>query len=80
MAASTDVAAPRAPLPQRTVKYYRDVMTELRKVTWPERAQIQQATIGIIGIVLFAGAVIALLDVLLQAVLVRGIPSLFSGR
>ena len=80
MASSTDVAAPQPSLPTRTVKYYRDVMTELRKVTWPERAQIQQATIGIIGIVLFAGAVIAIMDVLLQAVLVRGIPSLFAGR
>ena len=42
--------------------------------------QIRQATIGIIVVVLFVGAVIALMDVVLQQVLVRWIPSLFAGR
>ena len=60
--------------------FYRDVAAEMRKVTWPDRAQIQQATIGIIAIVLFVGAVIALLDVAIQQVFVRGLPALFSGR
>ena len=59
---------------------YDNVRTELRKVTWPDLPQIRQATIGIIAVVLFVGAVIALMDVVLQQVLVRWIPGLFTGR
>ena len=59
---------------------YDNVMAELRRVTWPDLGQIRQATIGIIAVVLFVGAIIALLDVVLQQVLVRWIPQLFGGR
>jgi len=59
---------------------YDSVRSELRKVTWPDVGQIRQATIGIIAIVLLIGAIIALLDVVLQQVLVRWIPQLFGGR
>ena len=51
----------------RLVTFYHDVMSEMKKVTWPDRAQLQQATIQIIIFVLVIGAVIALLDVALQA-------------
>ena len=67
-------------LPKRAVGFYQDVMAEMRKVTWPDVGQIRQATIGIIVVVLLVGAVIALMDVALQAILVRGIPAIFSGR
>jgi preprotein translocase subunit SecE len=73
---ATEVAAKS--FPARVVDFYHDVMAEMRKVTWPDVAQIRQATIGIIIVVLLVGAVIGLLDVLLQQVLVRGIPALFS--
>jgi len=76
---AVEVARPRS-LPQRMTTFYHDVAAEMRKVVWPDRPQIQQATIGIIAIVLFVGAVIALLDVAIQQVLVRGIPSLFGAR
>ena len=59
---------------------YENVKNELRKVTWPDVGQVRQATIGIIAVVLFVGAIIALLDVVLQQVLVRWIPQLFGGR
>ncbi|MFL5574848.1 MAG: preprotein translocase subunit SecE [Gemmatimonadaceae bacterium] len=58
---------------------YENVRAELRKVTWPDRGQIRQATIGIIAVVLFVGAVIALLDVSLQFLLVR-VPTMLTGR
>jgi preprotein translocase subunit SecE len=64
----------------RVVQFYHEVMQEMRRVTWPDVAQIRSATIGIIIVVLAVGALIALLDVVLQQVLVRGIPSLFGGR
>jgi preprotein translocase subunit SecE len=55
-----------------------EVRQEMRKVTWPDRTQLRQATIAIIVFVLIIGAVIALMDLALQAILVRGIPSLFG--
>ena len=64
----------------KVVTYYNDVLTEMRKVTWPDRAQLKDTTIKIIIFVLILGAIIALIDVVLQAVLVRGIPSLFAGH
>lgn len=63
----------------RLVAFYHEVMAELRKVTWPEHGQVRQATIAIIIFVLLFGLVIWLLDIVLQGVLVRLIPSLFAG-
>lgn len=66
-------------LPQKVVTFYRDVVAEMRKVTWPDRPQVQSLSIGVIAISLFIGGVIWLLDLILQFVLVRGIPSLFGA-
>ena len=74
------VEVAREGLPTRIVNFYRDVVAEMRKVAWPDRGQVRQATLGIIAIVLFVGAVIALLDVAIQQVFVRGLPALFAGR
>jgi preprotein translocase subunit SecE len=60
------------------VNFYNDVVAEMRKVTWPERDQVSKATIAIIIFVLLIGLVIFFLDLVLQGVLVRLIPSLFS--
>jgi preprotein translocase subunit SecE len=68
----------KAGLPARIVSFYHDVVAEMRRVTWPDPAQIRQATLGIIGVVLFIGAVIGLLDLVLQTVVVKGLPSLFA--
>ena len=60
-------------------EFLREVRAELKKVTWPDWPQLRQATITIIAFVLLIGAFIALMDVTLQAVLVRAIPSLFGS-
>jgi preprotein translocase subunit SecE len=60
------------------VNFYNDVVAEMRKVTWPERDQVSKATVAIIIFVLLIGLVIFFLDLVLQGVLVRLIPSLFS--
>jgi preprotein translocase SecE subunit len=60
--------------------FYRAVRAEMTKVTWPEFADVRRATIAIIIFVLLLGLVIWLLDVALQGLLVRVIPSLFGGR
>ena len=73
--------ATRAPsFPVKVATFYQEVVTEMRKVTWPDRDQLKDTTIKIIIFVLFIGAVIGILDVLLQLILVEGIPSLFRGQ
>ncbi len=66
-------------LPKRIVLFYHDVVVEMKKVTWPDRPQVTQLSIGVIVLALFIGGVIWLLDLILQGVLVRGIPSLFGA-
>jgi preprotein translocase subunit SecE len=66
-------------LPQRTVTFYHEVMAEMKKVTWPDFPQVRQLAIGVILLSLFIGGVIAIMDVVLQQVLVRWIPALFGG-
>ena len=77
MATSVEVARPGPGT--RLVTFYHDVVAEMKKVTWPDRPQLQQATIQIIIFVLLLGAVIALLDVALQALLVR-LPAMLISR
>ena len=71
--------APRQGRVARMSNFYRDVVAEMKKVTWPDRPQVQQATIAIIAFVLFIGAIITLMDLVLQGLLVRLIPSLFTS-
>ena len=68
-----------ASLVARASEFLSDVRTEMRKVTWPDRTQLRQATVAIIVFVLLIGLIIWLMDLVLQGVLVRGIPSLFGG-
>ena len=70
----------RRNLPGRVVQFYHEVQDEMRKVTWPDRPQLKDTTIKIIIFVLFLGAVIGAIDLVLQLILVQGIPSLFSRR
>ena len=62
----------------RLVAFYHGVIAEMRKVTWPDRGQVRQATIAIIIFVLLIALFITVMDWLLSLVLVRGIPSLFA--
>ena len=77
---AVEVVQHRESLPARVVTFYHEVIAEMRKVTWPDREQLKDTTIKIIIFVLFLGAVLGILDVLLQLILVQGIPSLFTGR
>ena len=81
---AVDVAPPTAPENKAVAavrgipSFYQAVLAEMKKVTWPDRAQLQDATIKIIIFVLFLGAIIALMDLFFQAVFVSFIPSLFK--
>jgi len=70
----------RRNLPGRLMQFYHEVQDEMRKVTWPDRAQLKDTTIKIIIFVLFIGAVIGVIDLILQLILVQGIPNLFSRK
>jgi preprotein translocase subunit SecE len=75
---AVDVATPGRL--SRLVTFYHDVLGELRRVTWPDRTQLRQATLAILVFVLFIGLVIWILDFILNGLLVRLIPSLFGAR
>jgi preprotein translocase subunit SecE len=77
MATEVVVAETRS-LPQRLVTFYHDVMAEMRKVTWPDRPQVQSLSIGVIILSLAIGALIWVLDLVLQFLLVRVPASLFG--
>jgi preprotein translocase subunit SecE len=77
MTAPVEVTRPG--LGTRLVTFYNDVIAEMKKVTWPDRPQLQSATIQIIIFVLILGALIGLVDVTLQFALVR-LPSMLFGR
>ena len=59
---------------------YRAIVVEMRKVTWPEVVDVRRATVAIIVFVLLLGLFIYLLDIALNGILVKLIPSLFMGR
>ena len=64
--------------PKRAVEFYHSVVAEMKKVTWPDFPQVRQLAVGVIALSLFIGGVIALMDVILQQVLVTLIPKLFA--
>jgi preprotein translocase subunit SecE len=62
----------------QTVTFIRESYHEIRyKTTWPDVAQVRQASIAIIVFVLIIGLVITALDTVLHTLMVRLIPSLF---
>ena len=77
--ATADAAAPSKSFLARTSEFYREVKQEMARVTWPDVAQVRQLSIGVIALSLFIGAIIALMDVILQQVLVVWIPRLFGA-
>ena len=83
---AVDVAPPTAPenkvmsAVRGIPSFYQAVVAEMRKVTWPELPDVRRATIAIIAFVLLLGLLIWLLDLVLQQILVKLIPSLFAGR
>ena len=80
---AVEVAAPKGTGVMGVVRqfptWYREIVAEMRKVTWPDKTQVRQLSIGVVGLSLFIGAVIWLLDLGLQGLLVRLIPSLFGA-
>jgi preprotein translocase subunit SecE len=59
--------------------YLAEVTAELRRVTWPDAKQVRSLSIGVLVLSLIVGAIIAIIDIVLQNVLLRWLPSLFGG-
>ena len=76
---ATTAQVPKKNVVGRLVDGYQEVAAEMRKVTWPDAGQVRQLSIGVILLSLFIGMVIYLMDLVLQQVLVRWIPSIFGG-
>ena len=53
-----------------------DVKAEMRKVTWPTRAELLDATRRVLIMTLVLGTAIGILDVVLQKVFVDGVAAL----
>lgn len=61
-----------------TMAFYTDVMSEMKKVTWPDWPQVRQLSIGVVLLSLFVGLLIFILDNTIQLLLVRLLPKLFT--
>lgn len=44
------------------IRYFKDVWNELKKVTWPERKDLINATLAVIAFILIMAVVIGLFD------------------
>ena len=53
-------------LGRRTVAFFRDARTEVRKVVWPTRAETTQTTLTVIVIVIIVGILLWLFDMFLS--------------
>jgi preprotein translocase SecE subunit len=74
-----DALVQQAGIVTRVRNYVVDSMAELKRVTWPDQPQVRSLSVGVVVLALAIGGLIAILDLILQAVLVRGIPSLFGA-
>ena len=74
----SDAIVPVGPV-GRVRLFLGEVVAEMRRVTWPDKGQIWELSRGVVILSLFVGGVIAILDVILQNVLVKWLPSLFGG-
>jgi len=53
-------------LGKRTVEFFKDARTEVRKVVWPSRTETTQTTLTVFMIVIIVGIFLWLLDMLLS--------------
>ena len=56
----------------------RDVLAEMRKVTWPTTDDVRKSTLAIVAFVVALGVAIGLLDTVLQFVFVKLVARMFG--
>ena len=57
--------------PQRSKEYYADLRTEMRRVTWPSRKQVESTTAVVIVTVFAFAAYFKIVDSVINATIVR---------
>ena len=60
---------------RQTVGFASEVNDEIRKVTWPDRQQLKNATGVIILFVVVVAIIIGAMDVILQGIFVKWLPA-----
>ena len=55
----------------RIRRNFEDIMSELRKVTWPTRAHVRDLTVLVFAISLVVGIYISLLDAFFQTIIAQ---------
>jgi preprotein translocase subunit SecE len=60
---------------RQTATFVGEVNSEVKKVTWPSRAELRSATGVIILFVVIVAIIIGLMDVILQGILVKWLPT-----
>ena len=65
-------------LARGTATFVTEVQGEIKKVTWPDREQLKNATLVIIGFVLLMSVVIGVMDIVLQWVFVSALPKVLG--
>lgn len=58
-----EVAKPAIPKIASPVQFVREVIAELKKVTWPTRAEVIKLTVVVIALSVIVGVFIGILDV-----------------
>ena len=76
--ATTGSSGTQPGLPSRVASFYNGVLAEMKRVTWPDLGQVRSATIAIIIFVLIIALLITMVDGILQALLIKLLPSLFA--
>lgn len=61
-----------------TVSFLGEVQGEVKKVTWPDKEQLKNATLVIIGFVIVMAVVIGVMDIILQWIFVTALPRLLG--
>ena len=60
---------------RQSAVFFGEVQGEVKKVTWPDRQQLKNATGVIILFVVVVAILIGLMDLILQGILVRWLPA-----
>ena len=65
-------------LARGTATFVTEVQAEVKKVTWPDREQLKNATLVIIGFVLLMAVLIGVMDIVLQWIFVSALPKVLG--
>ena len=63
----------------RILKYFKDAKGEFKKIVWPTRQQLVKKTVVVLVVMLVLGLCIALLDFIIEQLVLESILKLVTG-